>query len=89
MKAWMFKLVAVVNTAVTKGRAQLQAWHKAGVTPKKEDLAIYLQMVMADYQPEVNGCAILATDDREHLTLALSGILISVMDAEASKETES
>ncbi len=86
MKAWMLKLAVGVNIAVTKGRAQLQTWHKAGVTPQKEELAIYLQMVMADYQPQVNGCAILAHDDREHLTLALAGILISVMDAEASKE---
>jgi len=87
MKAWMFTLVGVVNTAVNTGRKQLQVWHKAGVTPSREGLSTYLQVALADYQPEVNGCAILTATDREHLTLALSGILINVMDAETSKET--
>jgi len=87
MKGWMFKLVGVVNTSVNAGRKQLALWHSAGVTPDKTELSTYLQVALADYQPEVNGCAILTPEDREHLTMALSGILISVMDAETSKET--
>lgn len=87
MKAWMFKLVTVVNTAVGAGRKQLATWHSAGVTPDKVELSAYLQLALADYQPEVKGCAILTPEDREHLTLALAGILINVMDAETSKET--
>jgi hypothetical protein len=87
MKAWMFKLVAVVNSAVGKGRQQLVSWHAEGLTPDKEALSAYLQIAMADYEPEINGSAILTHEDREHLTMALAGILISVMDAE-TKEKE-
>ena len=87
MKGWMFKLVTVVNSAVGAGRKQLATWHSAGVTPDKVELSNYLQMVLAEYQPEVKGVEILTPEDREHLTLALSGILINVMDAETSKET--
>ena len=85
MNLWMIKLVTVVNGAVGKGRSQLHAWHKAGVTPDKEALSNYLQIAMHDYQPEINGCAILTPEDRDHLTLALAGILISVLDAETEK----
>ncbi len=86
MKAWMFKLVGVVNTAVGAGRKQLSTWHSAGVTPDKAELSAYLQIAMADYQPEINGSAILTSEDREHLTMALAGILINVMDAEAKEK---
>jgi len=41
---------------------------------------------MCEYQPEINGCAILTSEDREHLTLALAGILISVLDAETTEK---
>ncbi len=86
MKAWMFKLVSVINGAVNAGRTQLATWHSAGVTPDKTELSTYIQMAIADFQPEVNGCAILSNEDREHLTLALSGILINVMDAETKEK---
>ena len=82
MKAWMFKLVAVVNNAVGKGREQVVSWHADGLTPDKEALSAYLQITMADYNPEINGHSILTPEDREHLTTALAGILLRVMDAQ-------
>ena len=86
MKKWMFQLVSTVNGAVNAGRLQLQDWHRSGVTASQEVLADYLGVALADYRPEINGRDLLGSDDRHHLTMALAGILIAVMDAETQEE---
>jgi hypothetical protein len=71
------------------GKSWLIEKRKEGAIPDKDAVAAYLFYELSKISvPGVNGKEVVGTEEREHFSKAMAGLLLNYLDAEAKEQGE-
>ena len=87
MFAWLLPLGMKLSSAFKAGKAWVVEKHRLGLTPRKEELKMFVLMELGQRNlPTVNGKSIIGPEELDHFASGLVGIIFKYLDAEANEE---